>query len=759
MTQERARFTLLEPGRIATYSGHKLRARAAAGLGEDLSEARMMSRRMRELARTQPEGARPDPHVITPEDVTSGLGVPLAVEQKIQAIVRDSISPSEGQKGIAAKRFASARSRLVDFMRRSHEVDSDARAEVMRRATHYWRKNFRVDYGRSPEMRIGKALVIPAQLLLMKAPKVGGPGVSPTGRVSMHPVVHDAASGKVGHKYIAKKPDGHGGWLYKYPGDTEFRPGAGIEEGHTKAPEGAHLAAHESGFKPSVEADETGGQKLHFGEDVHAHVPANADREHHRVEHAKHGAAYKQAMGEGNEEKAKAHLKAYQLHAELHNRQLRAERKAAQNGMAPPGAVPADMASAADGKQPKGAAAGPPGAAKAGPPGAKAGPGGSGGGTMPAAPGGAGPRPPTQAGRPPAGGASPMGAGSPQQPGMGMGGGEPPQGYAARTPPGADVGQYRQHLQAASDAMANLTSTHAHIADLDARMKAIQSGKEKMDPRMRKHQLAQLAAEKAQAELDRFQHEDAHDGAMQQLKSIHTTLMKEKLRNHPVVKMIDGLLKLMSSFASKMGHGDKPEEGGAEGESPESPKAEGDKAPEAKPAAMGEKHLSRRAPEAALKPKPVGEKPAASPADLERQRAGTAPTMAAPSKVEPAGADWLAADRAKRDATEKQASAAGDVWKQRQKAQGKDTQAIIREQLQSGTPGVAASKERGTVASRGTVATGKRAKKSATESDLSDLRKAMRLAESSMLHIRKHALDGHMLVFTPPTTRRLRLEW
>jgi len=722
MSQERSRFHTGTPGRIPTFASHKLRARAAAGYGEDLSEVREVNRRLREMSQTTEEGARPAPHVLSPEDVTRQLGVPLALEQRIHAIVRESIPPSEGSKVVDVKRFASARTRLLDFMRtQMSDLDSEARAEIMRRALHYWRANFRVDYGRTPEMRMGKALVIPKQrFVLMKGPKVEAPGASPTGRVSMHPMHVDASSGKVGHKYIARKPDGHGGWLYKYPGDTEFRAGAGIEEGHTQAPEGAHLGVHESGFRPTHERHADGGHTFHFGEDVSAHIPANADREHHRKEHAKHGAAYKKAMAEGNEEKAKAHLRAYQMHAEAHNRALSAERKAAKAGMAPPGhGLPPDVGGQVEGKPQKQA------------------PGAGGAATMSGAPGGSpGQRPPTQGGMA-AGGAS-------MTPG---GAGEPPQGFAARTPPGADVGQYRQHLQAASDAMSNLAATHAHVADLDARIKTVKADRS-LHPRMKKQLAAQLQAEKAQAELDRFQHEDAHDAAMEQLKSIHSALRKEKLKHHPIVKMIDGLLKLMQSFASKMGHGPNPK--GEEGAAPDAAgEAEvGTGGEEFKPR---ERTLSMRAPTDTGGAKPVGENPAASPATLAQKR--EAPKTAASDSTWDAD---LASAKAKRDETERAASQAGDTWRNRQIAQGKDTQGMLRDQLRAPTTSEVktAAPKRPTAA--GTVAPRKRAAKSATEADLIDLRKALALAHEGL---RETALTDKRIVFTPPTERRVRLEW
>ncbi len=708
----------------------RLRRLAEAGLGET-------QRFVRRISQTEEEGTRPAPHVLSPEDVTRQLGVPLDLEQKIHAIVRESIPPSDGSKIVDVKRFGSARTRLLDFMRRQKvTLDSDLRAEIMRRALHYWRANFRVDYGRTPEMRMGKALVIPKQrFVLMKGPKVEAPGASPTGRVSMHPMHVDASSGKVGHKYIARKPDGHGGWLYKYPGDTEFRPGAGIEEGHTQAPEGAHLGVHESGFRPTHERHADGGHTFHFGEDVSAHIPANADREHHRKEHAKHGAAYKKAMAEGNEEKAKGHLRAYQMHAEAHNRALSAERKAAKTGMAPPGhGLPPDVGSQVEGKPQKQ----PPGA--------------GGPATMPGAPGGSpGQRPPTQGGM--------AAGGAPMTPG---GAGEPPQGFAARTPPGADVGQYRQHLQAASDAMSNLAATHAHVADLDARIKTVKADRS-LHPRMKKQLAAQLQAEKAQAELDRFQHEDAHDAAMEQLKSIHSALRKEKLKHHPIVKMIDGLLKLMQSFASKMGHGPNPK--GEEGASPNERQrvvdfysARSDAAGEAKAGAGGEEFkprertLSLRAPTDTGGAKPVGENPAASPATLAQKR--EAPKTAASDSTWDAD---LASAKAKRDETERAASQAGDTWRNRQIAQGKDTQGMLREQLRAPTEtseAKTAAPKRPTAA--GTVAPRKRAAKSATEADLIDLRKALALAHEGL---RETALTDKRIVFTPPTERRVRLEW
>jgi len=317
---------------------------------------------------------------------------------------------------------------------------------------------------------------------------------------------------------------------------------------------------------------------------------------------------------------------------------------------------------------------------------------------------------------------------------------------SVRTPPGVETGQYRQHLQAASDAMTSLATTHAHVADLDQKIKAVKADRT-AHPRMRKQLVAQLQAEKAQAELDRFQHEDAHDAAMEQLKTIHAQLRKEKLKHHPIVKMIDGLLKLMQRFAAKMGHGtDAPEEG-APGEAPKGAEAKGGE--EFKPR---ERSLSMRAP-TETGAQPVGENPSASPADLAQKRA------AAKTSGLGSGESWdadLASARSKRDETERAASQAGDTWRNRQIAQGKDTQGILREQLRAPTPTSESNTAAPKKTAAGTVAPRRRAAKSATEADLIDLRKAIGLVNEQL---RNDALTGKRIVYTPPTERRVRLEW
>jgi hypothetical protein len=366
-------------------------------------------------------------------------------------------------------------------------------------------------------------------------------------------------------------------------------------------------------------------------------------------------------------------------------------------------------------------------------------------------------------------------------------GADPGQGYGSpRIPPSVGTGQYREHIQAASQAMGDLVGTHQHMSDLDERIAHLKSGKgDAASPKQRKMLIAQLQAERAQAELDRFTHEDAHDAAMANLKEIHQTLRAEKWKRSPVKKMIDGLLKLMQSFASAMGHGPEGEKGGedegsqgaldAPGEAKPGGEDEGsqgalDAPGEAKPDVLvgrGEPIVAPKEPRLPKAPRPVtrGEKPGeakpvgaqSSPSPKDIAERGKKGGEGARASVE-SGETWdkdLASAREKRDATEKEAASAGDAWKMRQQAQGKDTGAILREQL-------GAADEEGTEVSavqrnQGTRPPGRAAAKS---EELADLQKAIRLADRASDLLRGSDLvKSARLVYTPPATRRIRLEW
>lgn len=220
MARKDERFTKAEPSRteaanpsaaiFPSYSGHKLRQLAAAHMGE----AGALQLQVARLMRTEEEDPllSPTPHVVFIDDVTRGLGLEYADEQRIQSLVNDSV-PSFSQK-TQTQRIMFARGRLVSTLRDAlKHIDSNHRDEIVRRAMVYWRKNYQTAYDKEPTVRwrgsdeVRKAMassplpVIPIDTLLMKA---------------------------VSHKYLSRRPDGKGGYIYNYGEAHEHK------EGHEK---------------------------------------------------------------------------------------------------------------------------------------------------------------------------------------------------------------------------------------------------------------------------------------------------------------------------------------------------------------------------------------------------------------------------------------------------------------------------------------------------------------------------------------------
>lgn len=132
------------------FSVHRLRQRAAQGLGEQGSDQAEVDR----LFVTSPEGGRPDPHIIDADDVTRGLGLDHDLSLRISQVVRDTRADYSTKS--AQQRIVAARGRLIAVMRAMvPHVPSDARQEVMRRAIAYWKTQAPIDLGRTPQMRFG----------------------------------------------------------------------------------------------------------------------------------------------------------------------------------------------------------------------------------------------------------------------------------------------------------------------------------------------------------------------------------------------------------------------------------------------------------------------------------------------------------------------------------------------------------------------------------------------------------------------------
>jgi len=171
-TKEPSRWHTNTPGHFPNYSGHKMRARAAAGMGE--AQAFVIA--VNKLFRTQDEFGRPPPHVITVEDVTRGIVIDPVDQQKIQRLVGGT-SAHFDQKS-QTQRIFHARGRLHETLRHSYKhIDSDTRMELVRRAVAYWRRNGQTAYGKDPTIRWGKGMERSMRLVVPL--KKGGPFIGP----------------------------------------------------------------------------------------------------------------------------------------------------------------------------------------------------------------------------------------------------------------------------------------------------------------------------------------------------------------------------------------------------------------------------------------------------------------------------------------------------------------------------------------------------------------------------------------------------
>lgn len=120
-----------------TFTTHKLRAMAASGMGETLS----MQAELERMGRTEEEDPRvsPTPHVVNAADVTRGLGLDSADEQRVQRLVTEYASSGTPQRLGPQRTSLQTRSRLLESMRTGmRHVAPDTRDQVMRRAQALW---------------------------------------------------------------------------------------------------------------------------------------------------------------------------------------------------------------------------------------------------------------------------------------------------------------------------------------------------------------------------------------------------------------------------------------------------------------------------------------------------------------------------------------------------------------------------------------------------------------------------------------------
>lgn len=205
---EPSRWHTNTPGHYPSYSGHKLRAMAASGLGE----LNALQARAAQMQRTEPEDPtrRTPAHVVVIEDVTRGLGLDLADVWRIDGLV--SGTSAEFTQKTQTQRLMHARGRLLEVMRTGMKhVPADIREELLRRATAYWRRNQQTDYGKEPTVRFGGGAMRkgPTPVLFL-----GSPPTEP-GAIWVVPLRKAAARGGKYYRRVAtgnpKRP-----WKYYY---------------------------------------------------------------------------------------------------------------------------------------------------------------------------------------------------------------------------------------------------------------------------------------------------------------------------------------------------------------------------------------------------------------------------------------------------------------------------------------------------------------------------------------------------------------
>jgi len=541
-TRERARWHT-GAGRFPAYAPtNKIRAQLRAGRGEINAVQNAANR----LFRTGSELAPLPRKVERLEDVTFGLGLDNADAQRIQRLVSDQ--NAETTLKTQTQRLFLARGALLETLRTLRHIPSETRGEVVKRATAYWRRTVQTDYGRGPQIRYtarkSDADHGAAEGAVLGPRGEGEPSVGArsmiTARKSSAPemmhtlplstLLSKAKKGSqgAGHKYESRKPDGHGGWLYKYPGQAGWQAGKGAHEGTTNALPGEHLDSHHKGYKPTVEKKDGGGFTLHTGGGITSDFHPDMSTADHEAMWDRHKAGVDAARRSGDEELEHAHRHALQTHSRAHNMKLEAQQAEGQpgaaQGAAGPGAAP-------DGQ--------PPGAAP--------------GGAAPDAEQGDQPPPmgaATGQNGPPDGGeqgAAPMGAEEQQQPleqpgqgeSLAISGGR--QRHSAVHP---DIQAVQQGLSQATKVMSDIVASHAHQQEVKSRIAAVK-GDKSLPRAMRKRLIAQHKAELAAAKLDQAMLDEHHDSVMSELKQAQKKLKKP----HPILK------KLIAIFAKLRGPG------------------------------------------------------------------------------------------------------------------------------------------------------------------------------------------------------------
>lgn len=322
-----------QPG---TATPPKLKMWASSGSGV-LGE---FQRQVNRMFRVQ-DHVRPAPHVIHIEDIFKGLNLDSEAEHKLSRVIEETPFKFGTDEKLRVPTVVQARIRLMDSMRAMKQIDSSTRMEIVRRAQVFWKRNG-ASYDRPTTIRyVARKSMRP---MLKKADKKKKP--EPTGDIDEDGVPNsldeDPQDEGAGPSEVKGKQPGE----HAHPKDRKAEPEGGdfaslspeekqdVVQRALKAgaisEEEAQTALGEieggedvdapivSAVEAMEEKEVEGGRELHFGEDVSAHLPDDADFHHHATEYAKHRAAF-QINKDKDPKKADAHKHAANIHASIGN--------------------------------------------------------------------------------------------------------------------------------------------------------------------------------------------------------------------------------------------------------------------------------------------------------------------------------------------------------------------------------------------------------------------------------------------------------
>lgn len=354
----RSRIERDMPGHVATATPPgvavptKLRAVIRQGGGQ-LGDVQREANR---LFITKEEGSRPDPHVVTVDDVTKGLGLDEVSRTKIHNVITGTRADYGASPALRVPRLPAARTRLMDVLRAMKEVDSTARMEIMRRAMIWWKKNVVTEMQGKPSIRF---VVTKAQMESRDLLKAGPLSEEP----SDDEREKEAAKAKGSQPKPLPKPSERMSGSLNPAKDDEPKEAKGKKKGKpdkdAKGKKAPKLNVDHEEYDDGEDEDGSSkkGQKVKFHPKVEANLPDDADYQFHVTEHAKHLAQHK-ALKETDPARAEAHRHAANLHARvgnaLHSAGETERDKGAEAQQLPPG-----MEAGAEGDP----TAGPPGAA------------------------------------------------------------------------------------------------------------------------------------------------------------------------------------------------------------------------------------------------------------------------------------------------------------------------------------------------------------------------------------------------------------